>query len=85
MKKILLLFFILCLETFISSAQEFNCQVMVSTGQIQTSDKKIFETLQRRPGRCTFYEPSGHHSDRVRDRLQRGLAWIFDRPVADLR
>ena len=30
-----------------SYAQEFNCMVSVNTGQIQTSDKKIFETLQK--------------------------------------
>ena len=47
--------------------------------------RNFFAALQMRPGRCTFYEPPGHHSDRVRERLQRGLAWIFERPVAELR
>ena len=46
--------------------------------------RKIFEVLQFRPARCTFYEPPGHHSDHVRERLQRGLAWAFQRPLADI-
>ena len=45
----------------------------------------IFETLRNRPGRCTFYEPPGHHGDHVMDRLERGLAWIFDRPTRDIK
>jgi S-formylglutathione hydrolase FrmB len=47
--------------------------------------RKIYEVLQTRSSRCTFYEPPGHHSDHVRERLQRGLAWIFDRPLADIK
>lgn len=46
--------------------------------------RKIFEVLRTRPARCTFYEPPGHHSDHVGERLQRGLAWVFNRPLADI-
>jgi enterochelin esterase family protein len=46
--------------------------------------KKIFEVLQARPARCAFYEPPGHHSDHVRERLQRGLEWVFQRPLTDI-
>ena len=47
--------------------------------------RKIYEVLQTRPARCIFYEPPGHHSDHVRERLQRGLAWVFERPMTDIR
>ncbi len=43
--------------------------------------RKIFEALRKNPERCAFYEPPGHHSDHVRERLERGLAWVFDKPV----
>ena len=47
--------------------------------------RKIFEVLRARPARCTFYEPPGHHSDHVGERLQRGLAWVFNCPLADIQ
>jgi enterochelin esterase family protein len=47
--------------------------------------RKIFEVLRARPARCTFYEPPGHHSDHVRERLQRGLEWVFNRPLKDIK
>jgi enterochelin esterase family protein len=47
--------------------------------------RKIFEVLQTRASLCTFYEPPGHHSDHVRERLQRGLAWVFNFPVTDIK
>jgi hypothetical protein len=47
--------------------------------------RKIFEVLQTRSARCTFYEPPGRHSDHVRERLQRGLAWVFQRPLTDIK
>ena len=47
--------------------------------------RKIFEVLRENPGRCTFYEPPGHHSDHLYQRLERGLAWVFDRPVFDVK
>lgn len=39
--------------------------------------RKIYEVLHERPMRCTFFEPLGHHSDHISERLQRGLAWVF--------
>lgn len=47
--------------------------------------RKIYEVLRGRPSRCTFYEPPGHHSDHVRERLERGLEWVFDRPLTDIK
>ena len=46
--------------------------------------RKIFEVLQADPIHCTFYEPPGHHADHLRERLQRGLAWVFDRPLQNI-
>lgn len=46
--------------------------------------EKIYEVLRRRPARCTVYQPAGGHGDRVPERLERGLAWLFDRPMQDL-
>jgi S-formylglutathione hydrolase FrmB len=46
--------------------------------------RKIFEVLQLRPARCAFYEPPGHHADHIRDRLQRGLEWVFYRPLDEI-
>lgn len=46
--------------------------------------RKIFEALQSRPSRTTFYEPPGRHSDHVRERLARGLEWVFNRPLTDI-
>jgi len=39
--------FILLIITISTTAQEFNCAVQVSTPQIQGSDKRVFETLQK--------------------------------------
>jgi len=47
--------------------------------------RKIYEVLRSRPARCTFYEPPGHHADHVRERLQRGLQWVFDRPLTVIK
>ncbi len=46
--------------------------------------RKIFGVLRSRPARTTFYEPPGHHSDHVRERLQRGLEWVYNRPLMDI-
>ena len=46
MKKIFAAIFISAIS-LAASAQELNCQVQVLTGQIQTSDRKVFETLQQ--------------------------------------
>ena len=47
--------------------------------------RKIFEVLKTRKSPCTFYEPPGKHSDHVRERLQRGLEWVFDKPLTDIQ
>src|SRR5690242_11066198 len=46
MKKIFAALF-LSVAMLSVSAQELNCQITVNSGAIQTSDKKIFETLQQ--------------------------------------
>jgi S-formylglutathione hydrolase FrmB len=45
--------------------------------------RAIFDALAGRH-RTTFYEPPGHHSDHLFDRIQRGIAWCLDRPTADI-
>lgn len=47
--------------------------------------RKIYEVLRERPARCAFYEPPGHHSDHVQARLERGVAWVFEKPLQDIR
>lgn len=47
--------------------------------------RKINEALKPFPGRHVFYEPPGRHSDRVAERLQRGLNWVFEKPLVDLK
>ena len=47
--------------------------------------RKIYEVLRTRSSPCTFYEPPGKHSDHVRERLARGLEWVFDRPLTDIK
>jgi S-formylglutathione hydrolase FrmB len=47
--------------------------------------RQIFQILRLRPGRCSFYEPPGHHADHVRERLQRGLAWTFDKTMRNVQ
>jgi S-formylglutathione hydrolase FrmB len=47
--------------------------------------RKIFEVLQREGIHSTFYEPPGHHADHIQERLQRGLEWVFNRPLTDVR
>jgi S-formylglutathione hydrolase FrmB len=47
--------------------------------------RKIYAVLQTRSARCTFYEPPGKHSDHVRERLQRGLEWVFEKPLTEIK
>lgn len=47
--------------------------------------RKINEALKTFAGRHVFYEPAGRHSDRVPERLQRGLEWVFEKPLVDLK
>jgi S-formylglutathione hydrolase FrmB len=46
--------------------------------------RAIYEVLRSRPARCTFYEPPGHHGDHVRERLQRGVEWVFGKPLRNI-
>ena len=39
--------------------------------------RKIHEVLRERKSPVTFYESPGHHSDRMPERLVRGLAWVM--------
>jgi hypothetical protein len=43
--------------------------------------RKIYETLRPTSIPCVFYEPPGHHADQVPERLARGVAWVFERPL----
>lgn len=67
------------------------CQLIYLEGAAQDQfaanigARKIYEALKDRPARCTFYEPPGKHSDRVRERLQRGLQWVFGRPLLEIQ
>lgn len=47
--------------------------------------RKIFEVLHAGKVHCTFYEPPGHHGDHLEERLQRGLEWVFGRPLKDVQ
>ena len=42
--------------------------------------RKIHEAIREKIPRSTFYESPGHHSDRLVERLVRGLAWISENP-----
>ena len=41
---------------------------------------KIQAVLRERKSPVTFYESPGHHSDRLPERLVRGLAWVAGKP-----
>lgn len=43
--------------------------------------RAIYKVLRERPARCAFCEPPGHHGDHLRERLQRGLEWVFGKPL----
>ena len=47
--------------------------------------QKIYGVIRDRSARCTFYEPPGKHSDHLQERLQRGLAWVFNRPTQEIK
>jgi enterochelin esterase family protein len=46
--------------------------------------RKIFDVLQKRSVHSAFYEPPGHHSDKIPQRFERGLQWVFNRPLTDV-
>ena len=41
--------------------------------------RKIHEAIREKIPRSTFYESPGHHSDRLAERLIRGLAWVSEK------
>jgi len=43
------------------------------------------QILRQRPSRCAFHEPPRHHGDHLRERPQRGLAWVLEKPLKDVR
>jgi len=45
--------------------------------------RKIHDVLSHHPGRHIFCEPPGRHADRVPERLQSGLNWVFEKPSSD--
>jgi len=47
--------------------------------------RKIYEVLRDRAARCAFYEPPGGHLSHLQERLQRGLAWVFHRPLQEIK
>jgi S-formylglutathione hydrolase FrmB len=47
--------------------------------------RAIFEALRQDAVRCEFYEPPGHHGDHLRERLLRGVAWVFGKPMQNVR
>ena len=40
---------------------------------------KIHAVLKERAAPCTFFESPGHHSDRLPERLVRGLSWLLQK------
>jgi enterochelin esterase family protein len=49
------------------------------------SARRMFDVLEKRPASVTFYEPPGGHADHLAERLQRGVAWVFGRPLVEIR
>ena len=41
--------------------------------------RKIHEAIREKIPRSTFHESPGHHSDRLAERLIRGLAWVWEK------
>jgi S-formylglutathione hydrolase FrmB len=47
--------------------------------------RSIYEVIRDRPARTVFYEPPGGHGDHLQQRLERGLAWVFHRPMQEIK
>jgi len=47
--------------------------------------KAIYEAIKNRPSRTAFYQPPGHHSSHLRERIERGMQWIFEKPLSDIK
>ena len=43
--------------------------------------RKIHDVLRTRSSPVTFYESPGNHADHLAERLVRGLAWVFGKPM----
>ena len=46
--------------------------------------RAIYEVLQERKSPCAFYEMPGGHSDHTPERIERGLAWVFGKPLLEV-
>ncbi len=49
------------------------------------SARKIHDVLRARGAKVTFDEPPGGHSDGLVERLARGVAWVFEKPLHGAR
>ena len=47
--------------------------------------KAIYEAIKNRPSRTALYQPPGHHSSHLRERIERGMQWIFEKPLSDIK
>ena len=47
--------------------------------------RKIYDLIRDSHLRSSFYEPLGKHSDHLQERLQRGIAWVFNRPTQEIK
>lgn len=47
--------------------------------------RAIYDAICSRRSRCAFYEPPGGHGDHLPARLERGLEWIWGRPLEEIK
>ena len=47
--------------------------------------REIYKAICNEPARCAFYEPPGRHGDHLPARLERGLEWIWGRPLEEIQ
>lgn len=47
--------------------------------------RAIYDAICNRRSRCAFYEPPGRHGDHLPARLERGLEWIWGRPLDEIQ
>jgi hypothetical protein len=47
--------------------------------------KSVFDALRNHPVKAVFYQPPGHHAEHARERLRRGLEWVFGKPLTDVK
>jgi S-formylglutathione hydrolase FrmB len=46
--------------------------------------KAIYEIVKKRKSPCAFYEPPVGHGDFTPERIERGLAWVFGKPLLEV-